>query len=74
MDKTVLIEQTSKRLKRWELIVTAMLTLFAGFRAALCSDPAWDHIFLPLRNVFPRLQRRPNHNLVAPRIMENYYV
>ena len=33
MDKPVLIEQTSKRLKRWELIVTAMLflTLFAGF-------------------------------------------
>ena len=33
MDKTVLIEQTSKRLKRWELIATAMLflTLFAGF-------------------------------------------
>ena len=33
MDKTVLIEQTSKKLKRWELIVTAMLflTLFAGF-------------------------------------------
>lgn len=32
-DKTVLIERTSKRLKRWELIVTAMLflTLFAGF-------------------------------------------
>ena len=33
MDKTVLIEQTSKKLKRWELIVTAMLflMLFAGF-------------------------------------------
>ena len=33
MDKTVLIEQTSKRLKRWELIVTAMLflTLLSGF-------------------------------------------
>ena len=33
MDKTVLIEQTSKKLKHWELIVTAMffLTLFAGF-------------------------------------------
>ena len=33
MDKPILIEQTSKRLKRWELIVTAMLflTLFAGF-------------------------------------------
>ena len=32
MDKTVLIEQTSKKLKRWELIVTAVLflTLFAG--------------------------------------------
>jgi hypothetical protein len=32
-DKTILIERTSKRLKRWELIVTAMvfLTLFAGF-------------------------------------------
>ena len=33
MDKTVLIEQASKKLKRWELIVTTMLflTLFAGF-------------------------------------------
>ena len=33
MDKTVLIEQTSKRLKRWELIVMTMLflTLLAGF-------------------------------------------
>ena len=33
MDKTILIEQTSKRLKRWEFVVTAMLflTLFAGF-------------------------------------------
>ena len=32
MDKTVLIEQTSKQLKRWEIIVTAVLflTLFAG--------------------------------------------
>ena len=32
-NKTILIEQTSKRLKRWEFIVTAMLflTLFAGF-------------------------------------------
>ena len=32
MDKTVLIGQTSKRLKRWELVITAMLflTLFAG--------------------------------------------
>ena len=33
MDKTILIEQASKRLKRWELIVTAalFLTLLAGF-------------------------------------------
>ncbi len=33
MDKAVLIKQTSKRLKRWELVATAMLflTLFAGF-------------------------------------------
>ena len=33
MDKTILIERTSKRLKRWELIVTAalFLTLLAGF-------------------------------------------
>ena len=32
MDKTVLIEQTSKQLKRWELIVTTMLflTLLVG--------------------------------------------
>ena len=33
MDKAILIERTSKRLKRWELIVTAalFLTLLAGF-------------------------------------------
>ena len=33
MDKTILIERTSKRLKSWELIVTAalFLTLLAGF-------------------------------------------
>ena len=37
MDKTVLIEQTSKRLKRWELIVTAMLflTLFAHINVSM---------------------------------------
>ena len=41
MDKTVLIEQTSKRLKRWELIVTAMLflTLFAGFGLLYVAIP-----------------------------------
>ena len=42
MDKTVLIEQTSKRLKRWELVATAMLflTLFAGFwLRAQCDTP-----------------------------------
>ena len=33
MDKTILIEKTSKHLKRWELIVTTalFLTLLAGF-------------------------------------------
>ena len=33
MDKTILIEQTSKRLKFWELIITTalFLTLSAGF-------------------------------------------
>ena len=42
MDKTVLIEQTSKRLKRWELIVTTMLflTLFAGFGLLYVAIPA----------------------------------
>ena len=42
MDKTVLIEQTSKRLKRWELIVTAMLflTFFAGFGLLYVAIPA----------------------------------
>ena len=42
MDKTVLIEQTSKRLKRWELIVTAVLflTLFAGLRLLYVAVPA----------------------------------
>ena len=41
-DKTVLIERTSKRLKRWELIVTAMLflTLFAGFGLLYIAIPA----------------------------------
>ena len=41
MDKTVLIEQTSKRLKHWELIVTAMLflTLFAGFGLLYVAIP-----------------------------------
>ena len=47
MDKTVLIEQTSKRLKRWELIVTMLfLTLFAGFGllyvAILAAVMAWS--------------------------------
>ena len=41
MDKTVLIEQTSKKLKSWELIVTAMLflTLFAGFGLLYVAIP-----------------------------------
>ena len=41
MDKTVLIEQTSKKLKRWELIVSAMLflTLFAGFGLLYVAIP-----------------------------------
>ena len=41
MDKTVLIEQTSKRLKRWELIVTAVLflTLFAGLGLLYVAIP-----------------------------------
>ena len=41
LDKTVLIEQTSKRLKRWELIVTArlFLTLFAGFGLLYVAIP-----------------------------------
>ena len=41
MDKTVLIEQTSKRLKRWELVATAMLflTLFAVFRLLYVAIP-----------------------------------
>ena len=42
---------------------------FCRFRAALCSDPAWNHIFLPFRNVFPRLHRRPDRNLVVSRII-----
>ena len=48
MDKTVLIKQTSKQLKRWELVATAMLflTLFAGFGllyvAILIAVAAWS--------------------------------
>ena len=42
MNETILIEQTSKRLKRWELIVTTMLflTLFAGFGLLYIAIPA----------------------------------
>ena len=41
MDKTVLIEQTSKKLNRWELIVTIMLflTLFTGFGLLYVAIP-----------------------------------
>ena len=41
MDKTILIEKTSKRLKCWELIVTTMLflTLFAGFGLLYVAIP-----------------------------------
>ena len=41
MDKTVLIECTSKRLKRWEFIVTAalFLTLLTGFGTLYIAIP-----------------------------------
>ena len=41
MDKTILIEKTSKRLKRWELIVTTalFLTLIAGFGTLYIAIP-----------------------------------
>jgi hypothetical protein len=41
MDKTILIERTSKRLKRWELIVTAalFLTLLTGFGTLYVAIP-----------------------------------
>ena len=41
MDKTILIERTSKRLKRWEFIVTAalFLTLIAGFGTLYIAIP-----------------------------------
>ena len=48
MDKTVLIEQTSKKLKRWELIVTAMLflTLLAGFGLLYVAIPLGIAFFI----------------------------
>ena len=41
MDKTILIEKTSKRLKRWEFIITAILfpTLLAGFGTLYIAIP-----------------------------------
>ena len=41
MMKTVLIEKTSKKLKLYELIITALLfiTLFTGFRALYIAIP-----------------------------------
>ena len=48
MGKTVLIEQTSKKLKRWELIVTAMLflTLLAGFGLLYVAIPLGIAFFI----------------------------
>ena len=53
MDKTVLIEQTSKRLKRWELVATAMLflTLFAGFGLLYVAIPL-GIVFFGLSGMF----------------------
>ena len=48
MDKTVLIEKTSKDLKRWEFMITAalFLTLLAGFGTLYIAIPlaiaAWS--------------------------------
>ena len=41
MDKTILIEQTSKRLKRWEFIITAalFLTFLTGFGTLYIAIP-----------------------------------
>ena len=41
MDKTILIERTSKRLKRWEFIITAVLFLtpLAGFGTLYIAIP-----------------------------------
>ena len=41
MDKTILIEKTSKHLKRWELIVTTalFLTLLTGFGTLYIAIP-----------------------------------
>ena len=41
MDKTILIERTSKRLKCWEFIITAVLflTLLAGFGTLYIAIP-----------------------------------
>ena len=41
MDKTILIEKTSKRLKRWEFIITTalFLTLLAGFGTLYIAIP-----------------------------------
>ena len=41
MDKTIMIEKTSKRLKRWEFIATAalLLTFLAGFGTLYIAIP-----------------------------------
>ena len=75
MDKTVLIEQTSKRLKRWELIVTAMvfLTLFAGFGLSLCSNLGSGGGVVAFRGVSACIYRRADCHLVVARITMFYY-
>ena len=67
MDKTVLIEQTSKRLKRWELIVTAMLflTLFAGFGLL--------YVAIPLGIIFFSLSGMCFLGFIAVRIVAWWY-
>ena len=61
MDKTVLIEQTSKKLKRWELIVTAMLflTFFAGFGHALAVMIQFQKVDYCTIRFFSGMQAQP---------------
>ena len=47
---------------------------FAVSLVAVCSDSVGHCFFLSFRNVFPRLHRRPDHNLVVSRLTEDNYV
>ena len=67
MEKTVLIEQTAKKVKLAELTV---LTVLFGSIAAGSLAPARNYDVLYRRNCLPRILLRPRMAMVGERISQ----